>query len=101
MRYRPLPMWSRPAPQPVQPQRDLACTALRATAWTDPVEVASAFADEPYACVLLSGADGWSYVLRRPDARAEDDELEALLGAAAPRVADGPPFQGGVVGLAA
>ena len=105
MRYRARPMWSRPANQPVPPRSpptdDLACAALRATAWADPVDVASAFADEAYACVLLSGADGWSYVLRRPDRVAEADDVRAMLGAAAPLSADGPPFQGGVVGLAA
>jgi para-aminobenzoate synthetase component 1 len=65
------------------------------------VDVASAFADEAYACVLLSGAEGWSYVLRRPDAvRADGRDLPALLGVG-DMAADGPPFQGGVVGLAA
>jgi len=74
--------------------------AMRATAWADPADVASAFADETYACVLLS-ADGWSYVLRRPDAVVEAGrDLPALLGEPAP-LAEGPPFQGGVVGLAA
>ncbi|PZQ65883.1 MAG: aminodeoxychorismate synthase component I [Phenylobacterium zucineum] len=74
---------------------------MRATAWADPVEVAAAFGEELHACVLLSGADGWSYVLRRPDAVAEDEaDLPALLGQGEP-AADGPPFQGGVVGLAA
>lgn len=93
-------MWSRPATPPDPPCRDLACVVTRATAWADPVEVAAAFADEIHACVLLS-ADGWSYVLRAPDAVAEQGaDLPALLGDAAP-MADGPPFQGGVVGLAA
>ncbi len=77
---------------------------MRATAWADPVEVAAAFADELHACVLLSGPDGWSYVLRRPDAVAVDPAdlgaLEALLGHGE-AAADGPAFQGGVVGLAA
>jgi para-aminobenzoate synthetase component 1 len=73
---------------------------MRATAWADPVEVASAFADEVHACVLLS-ADGWSYVLRRPD-RVEEGRLDLadMLGRPG-ALADGPPFQGGVVGLAA
>jgi para-aminobenzoate synthetase component 1 len=75
--------------------------AARRTAWADPVEVASAFAGEIHACVLLSGAEGWSYVLRRPDAVVETGrDLAALLGAGE-ALADGPPFQGGVVGLAA
>jgi len=74
--------------------------ALRATAWADPVEVASAFAGEAHACVLLSGAGGWSYVLRRPDVVTETARsLPALLGGGEV-AADGPPFQGGVVGLA-
>ncbi|MEW5685966.1 MAG: anthranilate synthase component I family protein [Pseudomonadota bacterium] len=94
-------MRSRPAsPQPPHSRSDLACVAMRATAWADPVEVGGAFADETHACVLLSGADGWSYVLRRPDAVAsEPAHLPALLGGGEVAV-EGPPFQGGVVGLA-
>jgi len=93
-------MWSRPANLTDRPVDDLSCVALRATAWADPVDVASAFADEVHACVLLS-PDGWSYVLRRPDAVVERGrDLPGLLGAAA-AIAGGPPFQGGVVGLAA
>jgi para-aminobenzoate synthetase component 1 len=100
MRYRP-PVRSRPASQPKSPADDLACVVLRATAWTDPVDVASAFADELHACVLLSDAEGWSYVLRRPDTVVEAGrDLAALVGSDEP-IADGPPFQGGVVGLAA
>ncbi|WP_363201582.1 anthranilate synthase component I family protein [Phenylobacterium sp.] len=94
-------MRSRPASHSDHPTADLACVALRATAWADPVEVASAFADEIHACVLLSGAEGWSYVLRRPDAVVDAGrDLEALLGTGT-ALSDGPPFQGGVVGLAA
>ncbi|HEY0648380.1 anthranilate synthase component I family protein [Phenylobacterium sp.] len=93
-------MWSRPANLPEPSCDDLAHVALRATAWADPVEVASAFADEIHACVLLS-PDGWSYVLRRPDAVVEQGrDLPGLLDATVP-LAGGPPFQGGVVGLAA
>jgi para-aminobenzoate synthetase component 1 len=74
---------------------------MRATAWIDPVEVASAFADELHTCVLLSGAEGWSYVLRRPDTVVETGrDLAALLGTGEP-LGDGPPFQSGVAGLAA
>ena len=74
----------------------------------------SAFADEPYAVCLLSDGEGergrWSYLARSPSATltiAPDDPrdafaaLQALIG---PRLAidpDGPPFQGGVIGLAA
>ena len=51
------PMGADP-PTNLPPGRDLACATLRATAWADPVEVASAFA-RAYACVLL-GRRGWS-----------------------------------------
>ncbi len=83
---------------------DLAHLATRAIAWEDPVEVASAFADDVHACVLLSGDNGWSYVLRSPDRAlgAETDPqagLASLLGEVRP-LTEGPPFQGGVVGLA-
>jgi para-aminobenzoate synthetase component 1 len=80
--------------------RDLACVAMRATAWADPVAVGSAFAGEDFACVLLSGGEGWSYVLRAPDAVvAEGLGLPGLVGVGEVHP-DGPPFQGGVVGLA-
>jgi para-aminobenzoate synthetase component 1 len=100
MRYRPA-VRSRTAPNLSDLQTfDLACVAIRATAWLEPVDVASAFADEVHACVLLS-PDGWSYVLRRPDAAVEQGrDLPRLLGEPVP-LAEGPPFQGGVVGLAA
>ncbi len=79
--------------------------AVRATVWTDPTEVASAFADEVHACVLLSGDDGWSYVLRWPDRVGEGlplalPDFEEGKGRG-PSAANDPPFQGGVVGLAA
>jgi para-aminobenzoate synthetase component 1 len=90
-----------------------AVAALRA-AWREPVEVLAAFADEAWAIGLLSGgggADGrWSYLARAPDAAlifgARDNgdpfaALAALVGPPSPRLADGPPFQGGVAGLAA
>jgi len=93
-------VWSQPASKPDLPADDLACVAMRATAWADPVDVAGAFADELHVCVLLS-ADGWSYVLRSPDTVVEQGrDVAGLLGEAVP-AADGPPFQGGVVGLAA
>lgn len=79
---------------------DLACVALRATAWVDPVAAGSAFADEDHAAVLLSGAEGWSYVLRAPDLLSAEPDLAELLGEGDVHP-DGPPFQGGVVGLAA
>ena len=95
-------MRSRIATRPTLPAGDLAYVAVRATAWADPVEVASAFAGETHAGVLLSDADGWSYVMRRPDRVAvEPDDLEGMAGMLGPGEisADGPPFQGGVVGL--
>ena len=74
-------MWSRPASHQTPPSREpLSCAVMREAPWADPVEVASAFFDEIHACVLLSSADGWSYVLRWPDAVAERDELETLVG---------------------
>ena len=81
--------------------------------WRDPVEVLSAFADEPWSVGLVSGGAGpagrWSYVARRPDAtltlRAADPgdpfaALAALRGALVAEAGAGPPFQGGVVALA-
>jgi para-aminobenzoate synthetase component 1 len=78
--------------------------------WREPAAVLSAFAHEPWACAFLSGGQGprarWSYVMRAPDAvlAAGDDPfaaLAALIGARLPSHPDGPPFQGGVAGLAA
>jgi para-aminobenzoate synthetase component 1 len=82
--------------------------------WRAPEAVLSAFADDPWACAFLSGGDGenarWSYVLREPDATltlSADDArdpfalLKALLGPARPSAPGGPPFQGGLAGLAA
>src|SRR5687768_16215411 len=84
MRYRP-PVRSRPANRPEPMAADLAYAVMRATAWADPADVASAFADEIHACVLLSDSEGWSYVLRRPDAVVEAGrDLPALLGAGQP-----------------
>ena len=81
--------------------------------WRDPVEVLGGFADEPFALALLSdgGERGrWSYVARRPDAvlaLTRDDPrdpaaaLRDLLGPPLAVDPDGPPFQGGLAGLAA
>ena len=90
-----------------------AVATLRA-AWREPVDVLSAFADEAWAIGVLSGGGGaegrWSYLARAPDAAlvfgAGDGgnpfaALAELVGPPAPRVADGPPFQGGLAGLAA
>jgi para-aminobenzoate synthetase component 1 len=79
--------------------------------WRDPVWAASAWRDEPFACALVSGgqAGRWSYLLRDPDAAwtldADDprDPFTTLAELIGPRQAvepDGPPFQGGVLGLA-
>lgn len=92
-------MRSRTATRPDAPA--LTCVALRAATWADPVDVASAFADETHACVLLSDAGGWSYLLRQPDVVTSSSlDLTGLLGSGE-RLPDGPAFQGGVVGLAA
>jgi len=82
--------------------------------WKDPAGVAAVFADEPFALCLLSDGEGergrWSYVARAPSETltiAPDDPrdafaaLAALIGPARPTDPDGPPFQGGVIGLAA
>jgi para-aminobenzoate synthetase component I len=82
-------------------------------AWREPGEVFSAFAREPWALAFLSGGEGprarWSYLARQPDETcligphdAADPfaELARLLGPPAPSLDDGPPFQGGVAGLA-
>ncbi len=86
--------------------------ALVKTSWTDPVAVANAHAATPFCLALLSGGEGpaarWSYLALDPDAHlilAPDDgrdpftALADLLGPPLPRLADGPPFQGGVAGL--
>jgi para-aminobenzoate synthetase component 1 len=81
--------------------------------WRDPADALSAFADEPFAFALLSDGQGergrWSYLGRAPertlsieagDPRDPFAELAALIGPPRSPAADGPPFQGGVVGLA-
>jgi para-aminobenzoate synthetase component 1 len=75
-----------------------ACVARIEAVWTDPVDALAPFAEEAYAALLLSGRGGWSYLLRQPD--AVGDDLSAMVG---PRAlpAGEPPFQGGVLGLAA
>ncbi len=81
-------------------------------AWREPVDVAAAMARLPWAVAFLSdgGPNGrWSYLAAEPD-RTEQvspadprDGLELLRQMLGPRrvQADGAPFQGGVVGLAA
>lgn len=88
--------------------------AIIETHWREPCQALAAFAAEPWAIGLLSGGESvdarWSYLAREPDAtltvgagEAGDpfDGLAALLGETAPALPDGPPFQGGVAGLAA
>jgi para-aminobenzoate synthetase component I len=75
--------------------------------------VLAAFADEPYAVCLLSDGVGdrgrWSYLARTPsktltispdDPREAFAALKSLIGPTRPIHPDGPPFQGGMVGLA-
>jgi para-aminobenzoate synthetase component 1 len=80
--------------------------------WRDPVEVMASFAEEPYAGLLLSGGGDvrWSYLVRSPEAVSSltadmavdlPDRLDQLLATARARHPAGPPFQGGVVGIAA
>jgi len=90
----------------------MLAAALIEAPWREPIAVLAAFADEPWAFGLAGrGQDArWAYVGRRPDLvlnLAPDDprepfaELTGMLGAQPRPAADGPPFQGGVVGLAA
>ena len=89
------------------------CVAQLAAAWREPVEALSAFEGEPWTLALVSGGGGargrWSYLMRQPDmhllsraGEAADPfrELAGMIGPAAPRLEGGPPFQGGVAGLA-
>jgi para-aminobenzoate synthetase component 1 len=78
--------------------------------WREPVWALAPFRDEPYACVLITGGSGrWSYLLRQPDetfsldAANPADPFATLAGLTGPRQpsdSEGPPFRGGVVGLA-
>jgi len=88
--------------------------ALQTRPWRAPAEVLSAFGEDAGACAFLSGGGGerarWSYVLRWPDETVAAyagwgadpfEALDGLLGERLPVDPEGPPFQGGVVGLAA
>jgi para-aminobenzoate synthetase component 1 len=86
----------------------MRAVALIKKSWREPVGVLSAFAGEQWACAFLSGGGSsrarWSYVLRAPDQVLAEGEpfeaLAALIGERLPSHPDGPPFQGGVAGLA-
>lgn len=79
--------------------------------WREPVWALAPFRDEAYACALVTGGAGrWSYLLRAPDATlalSKKDPadpfaaLTELVGPRQPSHPEGPPFQGGVVGLGA
>ncbi len=79
--------------------------------WCEPAAAASSFADEPWTICLDGAGSGarWAYLARQPDRTltitAQDrrdpfTELASLIGPIVPPVEDGPPFQGGVMGLA-
>ncbi|MCE3288738.1 MAG: aminodeoxychorismate synthase component [Caulobacter sp.] len=89
--------------------------AIEPRPWRAPAEVLSAFGTETGTCAFLSGGEGprarWSYVLRAPDAfagrraglppaMAPFEDLRGLIGERFDNHPDGPPFQGGVAGLA-
>ncbi|RRN66394.1 aminodeoxychorismate synthase, component I [Caulobacter sp. 602-1] len=84
--------------------------ALLTAPWREPTWALAPFRDEPHACALVTGGAGrWSYLLRLPDetfslAAADPADpfarLAELTGPRQPSDPDGPPFQGGVVGLA-
>ena len=86
---------------------------MRELLWVDPVSATAPYAREPYVLLLLSQGgmnDRWSYLARRPrevkrlepfDAARGFACLRDLLGPKSDWRDDGPPFQGGVVGLAA
>lgn len=93
----------------------LSHVAIQPRPWRTPAEVLSAFGTETGTCAFLSGGEGprarWSYVLRKPDgvasARAGYPDspepfasLRDLIGERFDNHPDGPPFQGGVAGLA-
>jgi para-aminobenzoate synthetase component 1 len=87
--------------------------AIIACDWAEPVEVLAACAEAPFALGLMSDGSGgqarWSYVARDPLAtltlspQNPSEPLAAMRGMLGPRLAalpDGPPFQGGLIGLA-
>ena len=89
----------------------MSVPAILQAPWREPAQVLSALAEEPWAIGFLSGGEDarWSYVAAEPDATltlSQDDPrdpleaLRALAGPAQAKAPDGPPFQGGVAGLA-
>ena len=87
--------------------------ALEPRPWRAPIEVLQGLGDRAGVCAFLSGGGGprarWSYILSRPDqtlriagADRSDlfDQMTVLLGPRADHHPDGPPFQGGLAGLA-
>ena len=79
--------------------------------WREPDVALSAFADQPWAVGRAGAGAGarWAYLARDPDRtltldgadpRDAFDALAELLGATGPPLTEGPPFQGGVIGLA-
>ncbi|MDB5451314.1 MAG: para-aminobenzoate synthase component [Phenylobacterium sp.] len=88
----------------------MAEVCILPTAWVDPLAVAARHGETPFAALLHSGAGRWCYFLQDPDAvleladgceRGVEGLLPELLGAPVAGPPDGPPFQGGVLGLAA
>lgn len=81
--------------------------------WREPAQALAALADEAWSLCLLSGGGGlrgrWTYLAARPKQTlivpsGEASDPFAALAALIPEgetLADGPPFQGGVAGLAA
>jgi para-aminobenzoate synthetase component 1 len=87
--------------------------ALLSAPWREPVwALQPRFGTSRFACALLSGGgERWSYLLRAPDATLALDAADPrdpfagpgrLPRAGASRsMPEGPPFQGGAVGLGA
>ena len=89
----------------------MSVPAILSAPWREPAQVLGALADLPWAIGFISGGEGarWSYVAAEPEATlalaADDprDPFEALTALAGPpqsNAPEGPPFQGGVAGLA-
>jgi para-aminobenzoate synthetase component 1 len=91
----------------------MLCVDLSRRPWRDPLEVLAPRAETPFATLLLSdgSADGrWSYLALEPERTATVaasepgvglEALGEMLGDPVRPDPDGPPFQGGVIGLLA